>query len=115
MCLEARTMAEFSVVEQMQLCEGMTDQQKFLFQSQYAAARKDRVVLLVISIFLGGLGIDRFLVGDIGLGLLKLLTGGICGLFWIVDWFLIMGRVDDLNRRKAGEIAMAIKMSGAGM
>jgi len=32
-----------------------------------------------------------------------------------VDWFLIMGRVDDVNRQKAHEIAMAIKMSGAGM
>jgi TM2 domain-containing membrane protein YozV len=108
-------MAEFSVVEQMQLCENMTEQQRFLFQSQYAATRKDRVIILVISIFLGGLGIDRFLVGDVGMGLLKLLTGGICGILWIIDWFLIMGRVDDVNRRKAHEIAMAIKMSGAGM
>jgi TM2 domain-containing membrane protein YozV len=108
-------MAEFSVVEQMQLCENMTEQQKFLFQSQYSATRKDRVIILVISIFLGGLGIDRFLVGDVGLGLLKLFTGGICGILWIIDWFLIMGRVDDVNRRKAQEIAMAIKMSGAGM
>ena len=81
-------MAEFSVVEQMQLCENMTEQQKFLFQSQYSAARKDRVLILVISIFVGTLGIDRFLVGDIGLGLLKLLTGGICGIFWVV-WALI--------------------------
>jgi TM2 domain-containing membrane protein YozV len=108
-------MAEFSVVEQMQLCENMTEQQKFLFQSQYSAVRKDRVLILVISIFLGGLGIDRFLVGDIGIGILKLLTGGICGILWVIDWFLIMGRVDDVNRRNATEIAMAIKMSGAGM
>ncbi len=51
-------MAEFSVVEQMQLTEGMTEQQKFLFQSQYSSERKDRVLILVLSIFLGGLGID---------------------------------------------------------
>jgi len=68
MCLEAQTMAEFSVVEQMQLCEGMTDQQKFLFQSQYASVRRDRVLILVISIFVGTLGIDRFLVGAVALG-----------------------------------------------
>jgi TM2 domain-containing membrane protein YozV len=108
-------MAEFSVVEQMQLCENMTEQQRFLFQAQYGAVRKDRVLILVLSIFLGGLGIDRFVVGDIGMGILKQLTGGICGIFWVVDWFLIMGRVDDVNRRNATEIAMAIKMSGAGM
>ena len=108
-------MAEFSVAEQMQLCENMTEQQRFLFQAQYGAVRKDRVLILVLSIFFGGLGIDRFVVGDIGMGILKLLTGGIFGILWVIDWFLIMGRVDAVNRRNATEIAMAIKMSGAGM
>jgi len=108
-------MAEFSVVEQMQLCEGMTEQQRFLFQAQFGAVRRDRTLMLVISIFLGGLGIDRFLVGDIGLGLLKLFTGGVFGILWVIDWFLIMGRADEVNRRKAREIAMAIKMSGVGL
>ncbi|WP_263352004.1 NINE protein [Acidicapsa acidisoli] len=108
-------MAEFSVAEQMQLTEGMTEQQKFLFQAQYGAERKDRVRILVISVFLGAFGIDRFLVGDIGLGLLKLLTGGLLGILWLVDIFLIMGRVDDFNRTKAHEIAMTIRMSGPGV
>ena len=108
-------MAEFSVAEQMQLCENMTEQQRFLFQAQYGAVRKDRTLILVLSIFFGGLGIDRFVVGDIGMGILKLLTGGIFGILWVIDWFLIMGRVDDVNRRNATEIAMAIKISGAGM
>jgi len=104
-------MAEFSVVEQLQLTQGMSEQQKFLFQSQYGSERRDRTLVLVISIFLGYLGIDRFLVGDVGMGLLKLLTGGVCGIFWLVDLFLITGRVDDYNRRKAHEIAMAIKLN----
>lgn len=108
-------MAEFSVAEQMQLCENMTEQQRFLFQAQYGTVRKDRTLILVLSIFFGGLGIDRFVVGDIGMGILKLLTGGIFGVLWVIDWFLIMGRVDAVNRRNATEIAMAIEMSGVGM
>jgi len=104
-------MAEFSVAEQMQLTEGMSDQQKFLFQSQYGAERRDRTLILVISIFLGYLGIDRFLVGDIGMGILKLLTGGVCGILWLIDLFLILGRVDEYNRRKAHAIAMNIKIN----
>jgi TM2 domain-containing membrane protein YozV len=104
-------MAEFTVGEQMQLTQGMTDQQKFLFQTQYAAVRKDRVMIFLVSFFLGALGIDRFLLGDIGLGLLKLLTGGVLGIFWFIDLFLIMGRSDDYNRRKAHEIASFIRAS----
>lgn len=102
-------MAEFTVAEQMQLTQGMTDQQKFLFQTQYAAVRKDRVLIFVISFFLGALGIDRFLLGDIGLGLLKLLTAGVLGIFWLIDLFLIMGRTDDYNRTRAYQIANTIR------
>ena len=58
---------------------------------------KDPVVILIISIFLGGLGIDRFMIGDIGLGVLKLLTFGVFGIFTIIDWFLISGRTKEKN------------------
>lgn len=46
---------------------------------------KDPTILLLISIFVGSFGIDRFLVGDTGLGVAKLLTGGGCGIWTIVD------------------------------
>jgi TM2 domain-containing membrane protein YozV len=55
------------------------------------------------------LGADRFYVGDTGIGILKLLTGGLCGIMTIIDWFLIMGRADEFNRVKAQEIATSIK------
>ena len=43
------------------------------------------------SVILGSLGVDRFYVGDILLGILKLITAGGCGIWWFVDLFLIMG------------------------
>lgn len=107
-------MAEFNVYEQMQLTEGMTDQQKFLFNSQFGAERKDRTMLLVISIFLGHFGIDRFLLGDVGLGLGKLFTFGACGIWTVIDWFLIMPAADDYNRAKAQQIAMQVRMNTPG-
>lgn len=62
-----------------------------------AVELKDPSVILLISIFLGWFGIDRFMIGDIGMGILKLLTGGCCGIMTIVDWFTISKRVKNLN------------------
>lgn len=58
---------------------------------------KDPTTLLLISIFLGTLGIDRFMLGDIGMGILKLLTGGLCGILTIIDWFIISKKAKEAN------------------
>jgi len=61
---------------------------------------KDPTTLLLISIFLGFLGIDRFMLGDTGMGVLKLLTCGCCGILTIIDWFSITRRTKELNFNK---------------
>lgn len=58
---------------------------------------KEPTTILLVSIFLGGLGIDRFMIGDTGMGILKLLTGGCCGILTIIDWFTISKKTKDLN------------------
>lgn len=58
---------------------------------------KDPTTILLISIFLGALGIDRFMLGDTGMGILKLLTGGCCGILTIVDWFTVSKKAKETN------------------
>ncbi|MGB8841560.1 MAG: TM2 domain-containing protein [Aliidongia sp.] len=78
------------------------------FDLQFGGREKNPVVALVLSLFLGGFGVDRFYIGSVGLGLLKLFTLGLLGLFTIVDWFLITGAARQANVVLASEIKVML-------
>jgi TM2 domain-containing protein len=60
----------------------------------------DWTVALVLSILVGEFGVDRFYTGSIMLGLLKLITFGGCGIWWLIDIILIVtGSYKDANGR----------------
>lgn len=62
--------------------------------------RKEWLVALLLSIFLGVFAVDRFYLGHVGLGLLKLFTAGGCGIWWLIDVILIAtGAVRDAQGR----------------
>ena len=104
-------MSEFTPMEQGKLIKDLTDQQKMLFSQQFDSVKKDSGTILVLSILLGSWGVDRFMLGDVGIGVLKLLTFGVCGILTIIDWFTTKSRTGEYNRKKANEIISAIKMS----
>jgi TM2 domain-containing membrane protein YozV len=62
---------------------------------------KDPETMLGMSILFGWLGIDRFMLGQAGLGILKLLTLGGFGVWWFADWFLITSATKEYNFKKA--------------
>ena len=55
----------------------------YLMEEEYSDT--DWTVLLIVSILVGGLGVDRFMTGHIGTGVLKLITGGGCLVWWLID------------------------------
>lgn len=63
-------------------------------------ALKDPTTSIIVSILVGHFGVDRFIIGDTGLGIGKLLTCGGLGVWTIIDWFLIMKATRQKNFEK---------------
>jgi hypothetical protein len=61
---------------------------------------RDPTIVLVLSLFCGAIGIDRFMLGQVGLGILKLITFGGIGIWTIIDWFTAMRRTKEYNLRE---------------
>ncbi|KAJ3201712.1 hypothetical protein HDU67_001109 [Dinochytrium kinnereticum] len=55
----------------------------------HCESERSYLITLILSGFFGTLGIDRFYLGYVFLGLLKLLTAGGFGIWWVVDFILI--------------------------
>ena len=51
--------------------------------------QRNFLIAIILSVFTGCLGVDRFYMGYIGLGILKLITLGGCGIWWFIDLILI--------------------------
>jgi TM2 domain-containing membrane protein YozV len=60
------------------------------FVQQMKNSEKDWMITLILAILVGGLGIDRFYSGSILLGVLKLVTLGGLGLWWLIDLIMLV-------------------------
>lgn len=61
---------------------------------------KEPQTALLLSIFLGSYGVDRFYIGNTGMGVGKLLTCGGFGIWTIIDWFQIQSSTRAANFAK---------------
>lgn len=70
-------------------------------RQQHLGSSRNWTATLVLSLLFGFIGIDRFYLGQSGLGLAKLLTCGGFGFWWAADVVLLLcGEMkDDLGKK----------------
>lgn len=86
------------------------DQLSKLDDSKFAVVQciqyKDPITILILALFLGGFGVDRFMLEETGLGVAKILTCGGCGVWTIIDWFTALDRAKEYNYKKFSQVAL---------
>jgi len=94
------------------LIQNMSDEKAYLFANAYRSRRRDPMNILLFSLvgFLGFAGIQRFMVDQVGMGVLYLLTGGLCGIGTIIDIVTHKGIAFGYNQRIANEVAQMVNM-----
>ena len=90
--------------ELFSIVSSLPSEQQTRFMLMYTQSQKNPVLIFGFSVWLGCLGIDRFVVGDIVAGVLKLVTFGGLGIWQIVDWFLIGSRTRSKNIQLARQL-----------
>lgn len=69
-------------------------------QAMAAVPMKSPSTTILLAYFLGVFGADRFYLGQTGLGIVKLITGGGCGIWALIDFFTAYKRAKQANYQK---------------
>ena len=95
-----------------ELTKDMTEAQVQQFMMIYSGKRREEQSLMIMTLigFLGIAGIQRFITGDVVLGVLYLVTFGFCGIGTIIDLVNIKSMTFEFNRKQAFETANMVKM-----
>ncbi len=93
------------------IIKDMDDDAAQQFSNVYRVRRKDPQTILLLTLvgFLGIAGIQRFIVDQIGMGILYLLTGGICMIGTIVDLINYKSIAFEYNIQQAQQIAAMVR------
>jgi TM2 domain-containing membrane protein YozV len=96
------------------LMSPMTEQQAQQFAMMYRHRRKESSMILILALvgFLGFAGIHRFVVGNIAIGVLYMLTGGVCGIGTFIDLVNHRKITSEYNQTQAYEVASTMRMLG---
>lgn len=91
--------------------ESMNEDEADRFSRVYRARRKEPQIILFTCLvgFAGIAGVHRFIIGQIGMGILYLLTGGLCAIGTIVDLINYKNLAFEYNRGVAQDVLSILK------
>lgn len=94
-----------------QIFKNLSDEQASQFANVYRQRRKDETTTLLTTllVFLGIGGVNRFYLGQIGMGLAYLLTAGFCLIGSIIDIFNYKSLASNYNEKQAFQVAELIR------
>jgi len=100
-----------------EVLQRLPQEKQMLFVMQYNSVKKNPTTAVVLALFLGGLGIHKFYLGQTGLGILYLVFCWtyIPGIVGFIEAFTIAGQVAKYNQQKAIEIAAMFGGASSGM
>ncbi|MBE7175570.1 MAG: TM2 domain-containing protein [Mucilaginibacter polytrichastri] len=95
------------------LMNGLPEEQQQQFLMFYRSDRKDPQTVLILAVvgFFGFAGIHRFVLGQIGMGILYFFTGGLCLIGTIVDLVNHKTLANEYNRGAAERALQMTRMS----
>jgi TM2 domain-containing membrane protein YozV len=95
-----------------QATAGLTEEQLYNFKYIYQGKRRspNDILLFTLLGFIGVSGVQRFVVGQIGMGIIYLLTGGFCFIGTIVDLINHKSLANDYNKEMMIEAVQMVKM-----
>lgn len=101
---------EFAYIQTV--ADSLTAEEKQQFMAFYSAQRKDpqTVMLLALLGFVVAAGVHRFYLGQVGMGILYFLTGGLCLVGTILDLVNYKKLASEYNQMQMVEAAKTVKM-----
>lgn len=94
-----------------QILQSLPQEKQMLFMMQFNSTKKNPSTAVLLSLFLGGLGVHKFYMGQTGLGILYLIFCWtyIPAIVGFVEALTITGQVGKYNQQKAMEIATFLR------
>lgn len=110
MSLPGITPQEYSYLQTA--VNGLNEQQLRTFIMVYSSKRKNPSDILIFTLlgFLGFAGIQRFVIGQIGMGILYFLTAGLCFIGTIVDLINHKDLAIEYNQKMVFESMQMVRM-----